>query len=128
MFDGFFIGIDFILTLFTVIFTLLIKSLLTEGEIKKILISYFYNSEVLLILILIPLSLYVLLTIHHFEQDLRLSWLLVTGPVLGFILSLLHILYIELTQRLKKVRLLYFFVIACVCAILIGFSSLILPR
>ncbi|EMJ98088.1 hypothetical protein LEP1GSC193_2438 [Leptospira alstonii serovar Pingchang str. 80-412] len=45
--------------------------------------------------------------------------------ILGFVLSLIFIFYIELTSRFKKVRLIYFFIIACVCAILISFSFLL---
>ncbi|WP_061247960.1 hypothetical protein [Leptospira alstonii] len=122
-FDEFFISADFILALLVVIFVLVlyVKSPVIERDIEKV--SIFYNWVDLLILIFTPLLLYLLLISLNIRHSR--DWLLVTGPVLGFILSLLYILYVELTRRLKKVRLFYFFIIACVCTILISFSFLL---
>ncbi len=41
----------------------------------------------------------------EFWRSMKYDWLLIAGPALGFILSLLYILYVEFTLRFKKVRL-----------------------
>lgn len=69
--------------------------------------GFFYHWFDPLILILIPLLLYIKLAEEYDKDD---QW----GPIiLGFVLSLIFIFYIELTSRFKKVRLFYFFIFAC---------------
>ncbi|EMJ63136.1 hypothetical protein LEP1GSC075_4501 [Leptospira interrogans str. Kito] len=68
-----------------------------------------------MILILIPLFLYIKLTEEYDNYDEGGS------IILGFVLSLIFIFYIELTSRFEKVRLFYFFILACSCATLISF-------
>lgn len=125
-FDGLFMSVDFILAILVVILVLFfyVNSPVIKVNIEKV--SIFYNRMDLLILILIPLLLYVLSTSLNLEySNSKESWLLIQGPVFGFILSLLYILYIELIHRLKKDRLLYFFIITCVCATLISFLPML---
>ncbi len=106
--------ISFILTSLIVIIVLplyLKSPLLKERKMD----SFFYHWLDLLILILIPLLLYIKLTGEYGNYDEGVS------IILGFVLSLIFIFYIELTSRFKKVRLFYFFVLACSCAALISF-------
>ncbi|EMM74626.1 hypothetical protein [Leptospira weilii] len=84
---------------------------------EKKMDSFFYHWLDLLILILIPLLLYIKLTKEYDNYDEGGS------IILGFVLSLIFIFYIELTLRFKKVRLFYFFILACSCATLISFIS-----
>ncbi|WP_346274814.1 hypothetical protein [Leptospira santarosai] len=83
--------------------------------------GFFYHWFDPLILILIPLLLYIKLLAEKYNKyD---EW----GPIiLGFVLSLIFIFYIELTSRFKKVRLFYFFILACSCAALISFLEVLL--
>ncbi|EKO50532.1 hypothetical protein LEP1GSC046_2470 [Leptospira kirschneri serovar Bim str. 1051] len=107
-------AISFILASLIVIIVLplyLKSPLLKERKMD----SFFYHWLDLLILILIPLLLYIKLTEEYDNYDEGGS------IILGFVLSLIFIFYIELTQRFKKVRLFYFFVFACSCAALISF-------
>ncbi|EMM75858.1 hypothetical protein [Leptospira santarosai] len=97
-----------------IVLTLYLKSPLIE---RKIEIQFLFFSHWIdpLILILIPLLLYIKLAEEYDKDD---QW----GPIiLGFVLSLIFIFYIELTSRFTKVRLFYFFILACSCAALIGF-------
>ncbi|EMO31924.1 hypothetical protein LEP1GSC175_2988 [Leptospira santarosai str. HAI821] len=102
-----------------IVLTLYLKSPLIE---RKIEIQFLFFSHWIdpLILILIPLLLYIKLAEEYDKDD---QW----GPIiLGFVLSLIFIFYIELTSRFKKVRLFYFFILACSCAVLIGFLEVLL--
>uniref|UniRef100_UPI000360D3E2 hypothetical protein n=1 Tax=Leptospira interrogans TaxID=173 RepID=UPI000360D3E2 len=78
--------------------------------------SFLYHWFDLLILILIPLLLYIKLLAEKYNKDDEGG-----SIILGFILSLIFIFYIELTSRFEKVRLFYFFILACSCATLISF-------
>ncbi|EKO06165.1 hypothetical protein FH593_05320 [Leptospira interrogans] len=108
--------LSFMLTSLIVIIVLLLyfKSPLKKGETEKHF-SFLYHWFDLLILILIPLFLYIKLTEEYDNYDEGGS------IILGFVLSLIFIFYIELTQRFTKVRLFYFFILACSCATLISF-------
>ncbi|EKO15448.1 hypothetical protein [Leptospira kirschneri] len=107
-------AISFILASLVVIIVLplYLKSPLLK---KRKMDSFFYHWLDLLILILIPLLLYSKLTEEYDNYDEGGS------IILGFVLSLIFIFYIELTSRFKKFRLFYFFVLACSCAALISF-------
>ncbi|EQA73801.1 hypothetical protein LEP1GSC059_3823 [Leptospira noguchii serovar Panama str. CZ214] len=108
--------ISFILTSLIVIIVLplYLKWPRKEGKTEKHS-SFFYHWTDLLVLILIPLFLYIKLTEEYDNYSERAS------IILGFILSLIFIFYIELTLRFKKVRLFYFFILACSCAALLSF-------
>ncbi|WP_061295743.1 hypothetical protein [Leptospira interrogans] len=109
--------LSFMLTSLIVIIVLLLyfKSPLKKGETEKHF-SFLYHWFDLLILILIPLLLYIKLLAEKYNKDDEEG-----SIILGFVLSLIFIFYIELTQRFTKVRLFYFFILACSCATLISF-------
>ncbi|MGQ2849919.1 hypothetical protein [Leptospira interrogans] len=109
--------LSFMLTSLIVIIVLLLyfKSPLKKGETEKHF-SFLYHWFDLLILILIPLLLYIKLLAEKYNKDDEEG-----SIILGFVLSLIFIFYIELTSRIKKVRLFYFFILACSCATLISF-------
>ncbi|EKR83894.1 hypothetical protein [Leptospira interrogans] len=109
--------LSFMLTSLIVIIVLPLyfKSPLKKGETEKHF-SFLYHWFDLLILILIPLLLYIKLLAEKYNKDDEGG-----SIILGFILSLIFIFYIELTSRFEKVRLFYFFILACSCATLISF-------
>ncbi|EMO91862.1 putative membrane protein [Leptospira interrogans str. UI 13372] len=109
--------LSFMLTSLIVIIVLLLyfKSPLKKGETEKHF-SFLYHWFDLLILIFIPLLLYIKLLAEKYNKDDEGG-----SIILGFILSLIFIFYIELTSRFEKVRLFYFFILACSCATLISF-------
>ncbi|EMJ52259.1 hypothetical protein [Leptospira interrogans] len=109
--------LSFMLTSLIVIIVLLLyfKSPLKKGETEKHF-SFLYHWFDLLILIFIPLLLYIKLLAEKYNKDDEEG-----SIILGFVLSLIFIFYIELTQRFTKVRLFYFFILACSCATLISF-------
>ncbi|WP_025181347.1 hypothetical protein, partial [Leptospira interrogans] len=113
--------ISFILTSLIVIIVLplYLKWPRKKGKTEKHF-SFLYHWIDLLILILIPLFLYIKLTEEYDNYDEGGS------IILGFVLSLIFIFYIELTSRFKKVRLFYFFILACSCATLISYFSFII--
>lgn len=109
--------ISFILTSLIVIIVLplYLKWPRKKGKTEKHF-SFLYHWFDLLILIFIPLLLYIKLLAEKYNKDDEEGSL-----ILGFVLSLIFIFYIELTQRFTKVRLFYFFILACSCATLISF-------
>ncbi|EMG00104.1 hypothetical protein LEP1GSC123_2071 [Leptospira borgpetersenii str. 200701203] len=108
MFDEWKRIFNFILALLIVIFflTLYVKSPVVKRNNKKFL-HFFHNYWLdLLILILTPFLLYIQLTdIYNPSGNAET---LVHAPLLGFILSLIFISYLQLTMRFKKVRVFYF--------------------
>ncbi|EMN51127.1 hypothetical protein LEP1GSC088_4161 [Leptospira interrogans str. L1207] len=77
--------------------------------------SFSYHWIDLLILILLPLLLYIKLTEEYDNYDEGGS------IILGFVLSLIFIFYIELTSRFKKVRLFFYH---CLC----NFNQFLFPN
>ncbi|EMO84997.1 hypothetical protein [Leptospira santarosai] len=98
-----------------IVLPLYLKLLQTEGETEKHF-SFLYHWFDLLILILIPLLLYIKLLAEKYNKYDEGG-----SIILGFVLSLIFIFYIKSTSRFKKVRLFYFFILACSCAALISF-------
>nr|WP_244947495.1 hypothetical protein [Leptospira weilii] len=100
-----------------IVLPLYLKSPRKKRETEKHF-SFLYHWFDLLMLILIPLLLYIKLLAEKYNKDDEGG-----SIILGFVLSLIFIFYIELTSRFKKVRLFYFFILACSCAALISFIS-----
>ncbi|RHX92190.1 hypothetical protein [Leptospira stimsonii] len=102
-----------------IVLTLYLKSPVKEREMEKHFYFFSYWID-LLILILIPLLLYIKLA-DAYDKDNQ--W----GPIiLGFVLSFIFIFYVELDSRSKKIRLFYFFILACSSASLLGFLDVLL--
>lgn len=125
--EGFFVfNLNLTLLIIALVFIFYLKLPFLQNKNKKIF-QFFIHWFELLLLVLIPLLFYIFLTIVYTHKLQKEELTLAYTPYLGFTLSLMFIFYLELKQRLKKVNILYFFVLACIFAILTRFSFLIFP-
>ncbi|ULH28698.1 hypothetical protein [Leptospira weilii] len=104
----------FILSLFGIVPLTVLYSIFREMGSKKIPSIFNYRLEMLL-LILMPILIYLrLLDI----DDRQAFSAIVAAPFLGFILTVLFIIYLEFVNRSVKVKFSIFLILSWACAVL----------
>nr|WP_029762030.1 hypothetical protein [Leptospira interrogans] len=104
----------FILSLFGIVPLTVLYSIFREMGSKKVPSIFNYRLEMLL-LILMPILIY----LHLLDIDDRQAFsAIVAVPFLGFILTVLFIIYLEFVNRLVKVKFSIFLILSWACAVL----------
>ncbi len=104
----------FILSLFGIVPLTVLYSIFREMGSKKVPSIFNYRLEMLL-LILMPILIYLRLL----DMDDRQAFsAIVSAPFLGFILTVLFIVYLEFVNRSIKVKFSIFLILSWACAVL----------